>query len=262
MVAMYLRVCALIQLCCSSIFSILITPQIKVLRAAQGACIEYANRIAGAMVLEFLPWKKKHSLPVCSQPLAPTIEEGGRPDRRQRRELRQQAARATAKWVQKLVGSCVLFCGAGLVYYACVAFGREMVFDEMDKRISEIGAVCLAPVNIGHASALHYVSFGKNSKYPRMVSPEVVSLAGKEVVSSEQSTLCNGNGPVDRLRHEVATVMFKSHPLMTNETAIVFGAESICLQHMIGIFTGHDPCEEHPHIHKRKKNNKNSNVEL
>ena len=191
------------------------------------------------------------------QPVECTLEEGSVPARHaSRRRTRKNVAALVGKAVRAVSASVVL-CGAlMLVYFGHCALKREMTFDALDKRLLEIGAVCLAPVHIGQGADIPYVSFGQKSRYPRMVSPTIVSTSGKEVVSSERSTLCGeDNPPVDRLRREIVAIMFKSHPLMTNETAIVFGDESICLQHMVDMFNGKDPCEMRPYSRTKSGGN-------
>jgi len=201
---------------------------------------------------------KTSDLPISlAQNIVRTIEDGLVPARRQRRSSKHTIS-AASTLLKTLFGSIGLF-GIGVVgFYGCVAFKREMVFSELESRIPQIGAVCLAPVHLGDGrSAAHYVAFGQKSKYPRMISPRIMSVTGKEVVSSEKSTLCNDQAlPVERFRHEIITVMFKSHPLLTNETAVVVGDQAICLQHMIDIFAGKDPCEIRSHLHRQNKKKK------
>jgi hypothetical protein len=226
------------------IFSAIVAPQIYIHNQVRN--IIHRQLRTQAKALSMLHRRSPAELPMSHQrPMECTLEEGSIPASRSRTRMTRRQVFTKVRNTIKALSLAYAMCYIGmLVVSGYGALTRELLFDTIDKQILEIGAVCLAPVHIGHGADMPYVSFGHRSRYPRMIAPTILSVSGREIVSSERSTLCDEEGPpVDRLRREIVTIMFKSHPFLTNETAIVFGDESICLQHMVDIFAGENPCE-------------------
>jgi len=179
------------------------------------------------------------------------MEEGGPDEDRLRRQASAKAKRKISQVIRKNAGRAVAAIGVGLLImvggWIGVSFRRELLIDDIERRMGHHHAICLTPRHIGKSMS-HIVTFGKASKYPRMIDPSIMAFAGREFISDEQSTMCPVDAPPsERRRREMVTVMYRSHPLLMNETAIVSGSEAICLQHMINIFDGQDPCAVEGH---------------
>lgn len=106
----------------------------------------------------------------------------------------------------------------------------------VEGRVAATGVACLSPLHVWGVN-VSAVSFARHS----MVGPRLVTGEGR-VAARETSTLCPAAPARLVTRYERVTVDHVTPPWPWRRTARLEGEAAVCLQHMLDLFKGTDPC--------------------
>ena len=155
---------------------------------------------------------------------------------------------------------------------------RESALLLVSKALQEDGGVCLAPMHIGYPLVWRDVVFSSKSApvsadsedpvvYLRSI--ELINLIGEVSLVPEKSSLCTSTAPKFVNRYERVAISYATNfatavidqakvsipipaqtveqiPLLqTRATIELHGPNAYCVQHMLELFDGHWPCEDH-----------------